>query len=452
MSALLMLLVLLGLGGCSDEPDEAQQPAVLKVADTNEQNFYRLYGDYISAVFPDARIELVSTQAASDYTVSAAERQKRWVELVRREQPDLIVLWEDEIYRALANEGLLADLSPYMKDSGVTQEQIHPGVLELMKQNRDGRIYGMAPGFSASQLYYNEDMFRKYGIDLPHDGMTWAEMLQLAYRFTAADSSPDGPIGYYQSFMEPADLAYSVGDTEGMALYRLGAGKMTADTPAWRHIFDTVLASYKNGTFRSMLPKAKVGEDGETYYDQQAMSSVDLFGKGQAAMTLASPGQYDPSKTKFAFGSVNPPVDEATRTRSGSFYANQKLAIRSGSPEAKSSWAFIQFMISDYVAKVSVAQQLEFGVPSNMSYSNYDNSKAALYRQMPAIQPFDDIVSAGRSFYEEMWGMLRQEMNAALADKQSVDEMLKRVQQQGQRLIDESGVRAFEQNDGSHAD
>ncbi|GFN29921.1 extracellular solute-binding protein [Paenibacillus xylaniclasticus] len=442
IGSLLLMWGLLSLAGCADEPNALEQPAILKVADTDEVNFYRMYGDYMSAAFPDTTIEFISTEQASDYRLSVSERNKRWIELVRKEQPDLIVLRDDETYRALADEGLLADLSPYMQGSRIMEEQLHPGVIELMKQNRDGQVYGLAPTFSALQLYFNEDLFREYGIDLPHDGMTWEELLQLAYRFTAADSSPGAPIGYYETFSSPLDMVYAIGSTEGMSMYRLGTGKMTLDTPAWRRAFTTVLTSYKNGTFRSLTPKGKVSEDGETYYDEQAMNSVDLFSKGKAAMTLEYYGPNKADEVKFKLGSVNPPVDEATRTRSYSFYANQKLAIRSGSPESKAGWEFIQFMVSDYIAKSAKAHSIGFGMPSNMSYPNFtdDPAAAALYRQMPAITPVDEGIPSwvNSAFYDEIWRMLEQEMNAALADKQSVDEMLKRMQEQGQQIIDQA--------------
>jgi len=221
--------LLLVLSGCSDGEEQVKQPDILKVADIDEMNFYSMYGDYLNAVYPNTRIEFISAKAASDWNASFEEREKRWKRLIESEQPELIVMREDEIYQALADEGLLTDLSSFMQSSDLS-EQIHPGVLELMKQNRDSLPYGMATLFTASKLYYNEDLFREYGIDLPHDGMTWEELLQLAYRFTAASSSSDAPIGYYQSYSGPMELASYIGSTEGLSMYRLNAGKVTLDT------------------------------------------------------------------------------------------------------------------------------------------------------------------------------------------------------------------------------
>jgi len=440
-----MLLTLLALGGCSDErAAEAEAPAVLKVADVDQRNFYNMYGDYIGAVYPDTDIQLITTSAATDYKISREERLQRWKELLANETPDLIVIRDDETYRMLADEGLLVDLAPFMQASQLSDKQLHPGVIEYMKQNRDGLMYGMGTTFSATRLYYNEDLFREYGIDPPHDGMTWTELLDLAYRFTAASAAPDAPIGYYQAWSGPSELASTIGMTEGISMYRLSAGTMTVDTPAWRKVFDTVLSSYKSGTFRALTPAGEQSEDGETYYDAAALKGVDLFAKGKAAMTIAYYDSYKTDSAKFTVKSVNPPVDEATRTRSYSFYANQKLAIRSGSPQTKASWNFIRFMVSDYVAKVSASQTMDIGMPSNLAFQQYarDEAAAALYRQMPAMPPLDEGAAVDGGFYKEMEDMLKQEIADALSDKQSVDEMLQRMQEQGQRLIDEARNKA----------
>jgi len=427
--------LLLVLSGCSDGEEQVKQPDILKVADIDEMNFYSMYGDYLNAVYPNTRIEFISAKAASDWNASFEEREKRWKRLIESEQPDLIVMREDEIYQALADEGLLTDLSPYMQSSDLS-EQIHPGVLELMKQNRDSLPYGMATLFTASKLYYNEDLFREYGIDLPHDGMTWEELLQLAYRFTAASSSSDAPIGYYQSYSGPMELASYIGSTEGLSMYRLNAGKVTLDTAAWQQVFHTALSHYRNGTFRTFTPEGKISAEGTTYYDQEATLSADWFSKGRAAMTIGSYGSF--SSVKFKLGSVNPPVDVSTRSRSSDFYANHKLAIRAGSSEAQAVWGFIEFMVSDYVAKVSAQQASDFGVPSRISYGQHTKNESAsgLYKQMPAITPPDDRTGIDASFYEGFYSMLKQEISDTLADKQTEEVMLKRMQEQGQQLLD----------------
>lgn len=430
-----LLLLLIVLGGCSDGEEPVKQPDVLKVADIDEMNFYSMYGDYLNAVYPDTRIQFISAKEASDYQAPFEERAKRWKQLVESEQPDLIVMRDDEIYQSLADEGLLTDLSPYMQSAGIT-EQIHPGVLELMKQNHDGLPYGMASVFSASRLFYNEDLFREYGVDLPHDGMTWEELLRLAYRFTAASTSSDAPVGYYQSYSGPMELASYIGSTEGLSMYRLKAGKVTLDTTAWQQVFHTVLSHYKDGTFRTFTPEGKISAEGTTYYDQEATSSADWFSKGRAAMTIGYYGSF--GNVKFKQGSVNPPVDVSTRSRSSDFYANQKLAIRAGSSEAQAAWGFIQFMISDYVAKVSAQQASDFGVPSRISYGQFTNNEAAagLYKQMPAITPPDDRTGIDTSFYDGFFSMIKQEISDTLADKQTEEAMLKRMQEQGQQLLD----------------
>ncbi|MBD3921611.1 carbohydrate ABC transporter substrate-binding protein [Paenibacillus sp. PR3] len=443
----LMLIAMLVMVGCSDEQEPVKQPDELKVADWDENNFNILYGDYLNSFYPNTSIQFISTGTASDYQVSTEEQTRRWKQLLEQEQPDLVVIRDNSTYRFLADAGLLTDLSPYMQSSGITDEQIHPGVLELMKQNRDGLPYGMATGFLASMLYYNADLFQEYGIDLPHDGMTWEEVLHLANRFTSASESKDGPIGYYEPYSGPVELANRIGGTEGLSMYRIGTRRMTIDTSAWKQVLHTILSYYKDGTFRSIVPKGKVNADGMEYYDQAATASADLFGQGKAAMTTNSYGAFDASKVSFKLGAVNAPVDSATRLRSNGFNANVKLAVRAGSPKAQAAWNFIQFMTSDYVAKISIQQMTNFGLPVRLSYAQVtkDDSAADLYKQMPAITPPDDYMAVDLSFYDNLNSMLKREIGDVLADNQTEETMLKRMQKQGQQLLDTAKARGKEQ-------
>src|SRR3569832_699959 len=149
---LVMLMLLPVIAGCSDDQPAVEQPAVLKVLDTDERSFYGMYGDYMSALYPNTTIKVITSKAISDYSLPFKELVKGYRDLIQQEQPDLIIIRNNQMYRALADQGLLTDLSPYINEAGLDDNHIHPGVFEIMQQNRDGQLYGMSPSFDALQL------------------------------------------------------------------------------------------------------------------------------------------------------------------------------------------------------------------------------------------------------------------------------------------------------------
>ncbi|PWV97280.1 multiple sugar transport system substrate-binding protein [Paenibacillus cellulosilyticus] len=431
---------LMGLTGCADDDNSsAAVKQVLKVLDSNEWSFNTNYGDYVNAAFPNVEVQVIPSSSAMDYKLSSAERLKRMKALIESEQPDLIMLSDDSMYTALADEGLLGDLSFYLAQNKELEQHIHPGILEQMRYNRDGALYALTPDLQAQLLFYNADLFNRLGIEPPHDGMTWAEILQLAQRVTQSSSSLDErAIGFLPVFPGPSGLASSIGITEQLGLYpyRAASGTMTVNMPAWQRVYQTAVEAYRNGTFA--LNDA-VGDDGSQLLASTGDSGqTDLFTEGRAGMVVGNYFAYQ--DVPFKLGAVGPPVDEATRTRSFSVYPGFTMSIRAGSSMAQLSWDVIAFIMGDYVAKVRSGLAGSYdkaAIPSNMTYAEYakDPIIKSIYQQMPSHFPSDNGTILG-SAYGEMADMLSREVDAAVSNKQTFDQMIERMQKQGQEILD----------------
>ncbi|WP_164779801.1 ABC transporter substrate-binding protein [Paenibacillus kobensis] len=437
LSAFMLTLV---LAGCSEDRQKVSAQVHLKVLDSSEQGFYQMYGDYVTAAFPNVEVEVIPS-GMNNYQLSFKDRLQKFKSLILTEQPDLIMLSDNDMYHALADDGLFSELSVHLAAEPELEKHIQPGVLEQMRNARRGGLYGLSADFSAQLLYYNQDLFDSVGVDPPKDGMTWAEMLKLAQRVTQAGTEAEGTIGFLPDFPGPSGLASLIAMTEGLGIfpYRASTGMMLADTPSWRQIFKTALEAYDADVFRT-----KGAADGEV--GQPIASSggngQDWFAKGLAGMVIAKYGSY--GDVPFKLGAVSPPVDEATRMRSFGIGSPFTMSIRAGSPLTQESWDIIAFMMSDYVAKVSA----ELGVgyngffPSNVTYADYSSDPfvASVYRQMPSLVPDEKSFSLSKEAYGEMNELVRREMNEALAGNQTLDELIERMQTKGQKIL-EWGIR-----------
>ncbi|CAH1216837.1 hypothetical protein PAECIP111893_04185 [Paenibacillus plantiphilus] len=430
---LLMGLCIIIAGGCSSAVVEKTEltGSIKVVVDFKDVYDYN-YGNYLEEAFPDLEIEVIEFDPERK---GMSDEQRR--AFIEKEQPDLILSWNYYGYKSLASSGLLEELSVRMLDSDMKEEEFHPGVMELLKMTNDGQLYGMAPTFTTSVLSYNADLFDKYTIDPPHDGMTLPEVLELASRFTKSGSQGDGIVGYHLPYSsKPSDHLKSLSASEGIQSYSLGRGQVTVNTPAWKRVYETVVELYENGTFLLQDVKGEV-RDGTTYFGPEAAAEADLFKKGKAAMTLSQYGQYD--EAEFKTGAVTPPVSSADRSKTSHMYVTNLMSIRKGSSNADTAWELIKFMHSDYMSKVK-SKLGGIGFSSRRG-DNQDDLVAKLYELQPVVLRIEEWGGGfnygnDNVFKDHFKELEDRELIAVLQKEKSLDEAIETIQTEGQALMD----------------
>src|ERR1051325_4721750 len=55
----------------------------------------------------------------------------------------------------------------------------------------DGKLYGLPSDFSTIVMFYNQDLFDKYGVEYPREDWTWSDYLDKARQLTR-DTDGDG--------------------------------------------------------------------------------------------------------------------------------------------------------------------------------------------------------------------------------------------------------------------
>ena len=98
------------------------------------------------------------------------------------------------------------------EDEKFNKETLIPGLLDYMKEMGGGKLYGLSPSFYSQVIFYNKDMFNKYGIPLPEDRMSWEKVFELAQRFPT-DGAKDKRV-YGLSFGYNSDV-YQLGSMLG---------------------------------------------------------------------------------------------------------------------------------------------------------------------------------------------------------------------------------------------
>ncbi|MFD0716605.1 ABC transporter substrate-binding protein [Paenibacillus sp. GCM10027626] len=430
LPALLLTLLLSGCMANSTDPNP-QQP--LKIAVDSEEYYNFAYRTFIEGVYPDQQIELI--ELVPDEKGTPPEE---YIRKVREEKPDLILtaIWR---YGALVEEGLLADLSPQLTaGSSMEETDLYPGMIEWMKQDGNGILYGLAPEFSSQILYYNADLFAKYGVAPPTDGMTLEEIYKLATRFTEAGGRKDGTVGLHRQYSNmPYSVLSAFAESEGLRMYDSRQG-ITMNTPGWRDLLQKVIQLYKNETLSLKAPKVtKMEADGITIYNYEDDGSGDLFGHGKAAMTIM---RYtaDSNNWPFKVGAVAPPVSEQDRSRSNGIFVNKVMAIGAEVDNAAAAWQMIELMTSERIAKIK-AKNTRSGFSVHRTYPQYrkDPLVERLFKLMPVHLPPDRGEGVHDSnFYYDFEALINREITAAVQQNKPLDDVVSAIQKEGQAMLE----------------
>ncbi len=439
LSVLLLLLILSVASGCSSEEGATGEKAALKISVDSKGTYEYLYKDYIEAAFPEMKIELIEMYP-DNKRITLAEYKKK----IELNKPDLILTSRYE-YDQLASEGIFADLTEKMKDSGMKEEDFYPGMIDLMKRSGSGKLYGLAPSFQSAFLYYNEDLFEKAGVELPRDGMTLEEVYKLASRFTSAGERKDGVVGFHQQFInEPSDILNSFAISEGLQDIDYQKGKIVMNTPTWKHVLDMVINLYQFGTL-SLKGAHSTMMNGVKTFNKEDSEQADLFGQGKAAMTIIY--YNEKNNYKFKWGAVLPPVSSLQKDRSSNIYIFNTMAIRSGANNSEMAWKVIQLMTSDYMAKVFAKLGMDNGFSSRRSYTNYvqDPMITKVYELLPVYVPYPSVENYDFDrmipFYKSYQELINKQVTTAVKGEQSVDQTLAAIQKEGQALLDAAKIK-----------
>ena len=82
------------------------------------------------------------------------------------------------------------NLNDLVKKHNVDPGKFDPVGMEVVRQLSDGgsELYALPMALNFSVLFYNKDLFDKFAVSYPKDGMTWDEAIELAKRLTRSEN------------------------------------------------------------------------------------------------------------------------------------------------------------------------------------------------------------------------------------------------------------------------
>jgi ABC-type glycerol-3-phosphate transport system substrate-binding protein len=161
-----------------NSPVKEPNPITLKVypiQPITEEEFKLLIADPVSKKYPYITMELLS-------------QSKSVEEFVASRQPvDLFTQWNGtiKVYEPL---DIWVDITPFIKKNMFNLDRFDQGALETIRSaSSKGQLYGLPYNIQLNALYYNKDIFDKFGVTYPKDGMSWDDAVELARKVTRLD-------------------------------------------------------------------------------------------------------------------------------------------------------------------------------------------------------------------------------------------------------------------------
>ncbi|MEF3301967.1 extracellular solute-binding protein [Paenibacillus sp. GYB003] len=212
--------------GAKPDPQKAQEPIELHLYSLSGQNmdwFDNTYGKYLYPKFPHIKfkVHFPSESSITDYIGSKGPL-------------DIAFGAYTAFHSQLLNLNLQSDISDLIKRDKFDLNRIEPTVVELQRQLANGGIYGLPAFVGTSGLYYNKDLFDKFAVPYPKDGITWDEVYDLAVKLTRKD----GDTQYYgfandnNSYLQVNQYSLDLVDPKTF--------KASFETDGWKKIVQTL--------------------------------------------------------------------------------------------------------------------------------------------------------------------------------------------------------------------
>lgn len=159
--------------------------------------------------------------AAYKFTYIPTSKENNLSNRVAAGEPvDLILDSAGNAPASLVPLGLEYDISDLVQKHKIDLSRIEPALLEGVRQL--GGLYGFPINSGGLVLYYNKDIFDKFGVAYPKDGMTWDAVIEIGKKLTRFEngrqyiglaSSP-----FHMLSMSAYSLPYVDAQTEKVAL------------------------------------------------------------------------------------------------------------------------------------------------------------------------------------------------------------------------------------------
>lgn len=374
---LLIPILSLLLFGCTVEPKipEGKNPmsGTLNIMYTDEDSFMNDFGKLFNFYYPNIQFEIISTPQItnSDNETDSYDLEQ----FISTNIIDLVFV-NKTTYHKLSTSGTIDNIEQkIMKDRDFDLQQFVDPVIDILRYEGGGYLYGLAPFFHSRVLYYNMDLFDKYGIEYPTDNMTWDQIFEIASFFPSNGSTAVSEYGLYHPFTKdrfnPYRLVSMIAQTENLSFVNTVDKKI----------------NLKDTRYEQLLNYVIQGLQDKSIYTPMDSDNKDKFITGNAAMRYEGYFYLNKIQTvPFEWDIVSEPI--GLGGQSVNYYIDDIFSITTASTNKDIGWEFLKFVNSEKFLEIKARSRSNYGLPVlKRIANNYMNSQHH-YESFYSLMPF----------------------------------------------------------------
>ncbi|GAA3403186.1 ABC transporter substrate-binding protein [Paenibacillus hodogayensis] len=239
--------------------------------DFDNDGFMKMFGNKIKEKFPHVTVKFLPYNSANlmDKMIAAGQTLD-------------ILYYSTGQTGDLLDYKLQYDISDLVKGYGFDLEKLEPTAVDFQRKLAKGGLYGLPVFNNTLTLFYNKDLFDKFGVPYPKDGLTWDGLYDIAKTM----SRVDGGEQYHgltlsmshSMLLNQLSLPYIDATTQ----------KVNFDSDTFKKLFDTWTSMYQ-------IPGNEVDKKTVDFGSQ-----VNMFDKDKKAAMFMGLSALGPSRFKEA--------------------------------------------------------------------------------------------------------------------------------------------------------
>lgn len=321
--------------------DEPATIFMYSVDATKTETFDLLWGDRLRKKFPKLTVEFLQESKGNTIQDLAA----------RKQIPDIIRVGFNTLREDYLDIGLGYDMRPIVEKHKYDLAKFEPSLMtRIVNEAPNGELFGLPITGSTNSLamFYNKDIFDKFGLPYPTDSMTWDDVYELAKKIGRTEGGV-----VYKGFtgLTPNILRYN---QLGLPFIDPNADKIY-DTEKWKAVFNNFLRFYE-------LPNNPFGETLTDHYN-------DFGKKLNVAMHLSNHGDYRSFPDKMNWDIMAIPAMKGIAPNSGGVGAAY-WAITQQAPDKELAFRVISYLLSE---EVQIANARLGYIPSVVDQKIFDS-------------------------------------------------------------------------------
>lgn len=208
------------------DPNKEVELTVYSMLSGNYEGFMASEGQYMLRKYPNFKFKFIAPGTGTQLK-----------DVVAAKTPIDIIISTPDV-QPIVDVGLAGDISDLVNKYKYDLSRFIPVTIDSMKQITGGKLYGLPGRVSSYTLYYNKDLFDKFGVPYLKDGMNWEEINDTARRLTRVD-------GGTQYYGFAGDIIAMLDMNEKAPQYvEPSTIQATLNNDYWKSIFDRLIPLY----------------------------------------------------------------------------------------------------------------------------------------------------------------------------------------------------------------